>query len=333
MSFRFTSYQDFRQTTFDLSRHLKPIKLGKLRDAIAKSAGFDSVMSYQAHLDQQEFLAQREIEYEWQRPPHDPCKSIQRKGRHLIIERSIWRPRQDFDSLECWREDVRLLFSAPRLNGLSERIVNNKVYVCGHINLEEEPSFDSVTKVLRSFWYEEGDTGCARYTLFDKIFSGISLIFHQAADIPVTQDYPLRAPALSDGLRQEYEKTRAQQKALPALSDFQEVVETLPKYLFDFIPLTDFDLAVAKTVFKCKDVSQAKNELCERAQKLFETAINEILSCHCVGNPQNSSEFFLPVGEVFDFDGASEILEAAFYLNATISRDEEGWNQIDLKHD
>jgi len=333
MNVRFSSGKDFLHTTFDLSRRLNKFKVSRLRDAIAKMSGFDSVMSYLAYLDRQEFLEQRETEYDWQRPPHDPYKTIQRKGSYLIVERSIWRPRQDFASLEAWREDVRLLFKAPNLNGLSEQIVNNKVYVSGHINLQEQPSFDSVIKVLRSFWYEEGDTGCARYTLFDKIFSGISLIFHQAADIPVAQDYPRRAPALSDGLRQGYESARAQQKALPALSDFEEVVESLPNHFSDFFRLSDFDLAVAKTVFKCSDASQAKNELCERTQKLFETAINEILSYHCVGSPQDALEFFNPVGEVFDFEGSSEILEAAFYLNATISRDEEGWNQIDLKDD
>ena len=333
MSIPFRSEKHFDQATFALSRHIKPMTLGKLRHAIAKSAGFDSVQSYRAHLTQQELLSQPHSNFEWQRPPHDPHKSVQREGHHLIIERSIAMPREDFDSVERWQNEIMRVFGSPRVTGLSERTIDNTAYVSGHINLLELHCYRSVSNILSSFWYEEADIGCARYVLFDKIFNGISMVFHHAAEIPQVMDYPRRAPALSDGLREVYESTIAQQENRPALSDFQGVIELLPKHLPALIPLTDYDLAVFMTVFKCEDVAQAQNELFERAQKLFESAINEILSYHCVGNPKTATEFFYPVDEVFDYDGSRELLAAAFYLKATISQDERGYYLHELGGD
>ncbi len=333
MSFTFYSEKHFNQATFALSRHIKPMKLGTLRYAFAKSAGFDSVNSFRIYLNQQELLALPEPEYEWARLPHDPYKSIQRVGRHLIIERSIGMSREDFASVEGWQKGVRHVFGSSKVSGLSERTIDNKVYASGHINLFEQHGYQSVLHILHSFLLEEAEAGCARYVLFDKIFNGISMVFHHAAEIPLAMDYPRRAPALSDGLQEVYERIKAQQIAFPALSDFQGVVDSLSKHFLDFIPLTDFDLAVSMTIFKCKDVSQAKNDLFERSQKLFKTAINEILSYHCVNDPKTAFEFFYPVGEVFDYEGSREMLEAAFYLNLTISQDEEFYYLHELEDD
>ncbi|MDR9424337.1 MAG: hypothetical protein RI567_03510 [Marinobacter sp.] len=335
MSFEFSSSEQFLRETMSLSRHLKPMKVGPLRHAIAKNAGSNSVESYKSELDKQKKLVQQDIEYDWRRPPHDPHKFIQRKGLYLIFQTSFWRSRKDFTSVEEWHKEVRFsAFHSPELNGISEKIIQNEVYVSGYINLAKQDNFESIKNILDWFCTEECDTGCAREALFKKVFNGISDVFYEAAEVPLPTGNPLRAPALSDGLRDIF-TSAGTQKGLPTRSDFREVVERLPEQFSDLIPLTNYDIAVAKTVFQCQSLTQALGELHERAMKVFQTVINEILSYHyCVGHPRTVKEFFFPVIEIFDDDGESGILRTAYYVNEAFRPDDsEGWPQIDLMDD
>lgn len=149
MSIPFASSEHFKNETMALSRHIKPMKVSALRLAMAKHAGFSSVQSYMANLDQQS-VANSAMPVE----RTDSATFICRQGDVLVLQAKTNLEYADFDYIDDWNDMVEKELIGRTCVGLQEigeQTINGETYVNGFLDITDEEVMDQIPEIIAHF--------------------------------------------------------------------------------------------------------------------------------------------------------------------------------------